>query len=279
MSDYTSPSPFVQGYEWLVDPEHWQGPLGIPARVLEHLGYSALTLLIAVVIAVPIGLYVGHTGRGRVVVITLAGVLRALPTLGVMTLFVLLASSTLSLMPAIWALVLLGVPPILAGTYAGISAVDRETVDAARGLGMTEWQILFRVEVPNGLAVMLGGFRSAVLQVIATVAVVAFISLGGLGRFIIDGLSVQDYGQVLGGAVVIAVLAIAIDLLLIWLQRAVISPGLRTAGTPGNPADAAATNHAQRRTPPRIGDAGSTGTERTSSDGEGLTIGAQGGTP
>jgi osmoprotectant transport system permease protein len=230
---YTAAGPFGQGWQWLTDPANWQGPMGIPVRITEHLGYSALTLLISVAIAVPIGLYVGHTGRGRVVVVSLAGLLRALPTLGIMTLFALLATSTLSLMPAIWSLVLLAVPPILTGTYAGISAVDPQIVDAARSMGMTGRQVLFRVEVPNGLAVMLGGFRSAVLQVVATVAVVAFISLGGLGRFIIDGLAVQDYGQVLGGAVVIACVAIALDGVLALLQRLAVSPGLKEpAGTP-----------------------------------------------
>ncbi|MGA7204277.1 MAG: ABC transporter permease [Specibacter sp.] len=224
---YTSADPFSQGLQWLLDPANWQGPAGVPVRVAEHLGYSGLILLISLAIAVPIGLFVGHTGRGRVVVVSLAGLLRALPTLGVMTLFALMATSTLSLMPAVWALVLLAVPPILTGTYAGIAAVDREIVDAARGVGMTEWQLLFRVEVPNGLSVMLGGFRSAVLQVVATVAVVAFISLGGLGRYIIDGLAVQDYGQVLGGAVIIAAVAIVIDGVLALIQRVAVSPGLK----------------------------------------------------
>lgn len=230
LTTYTSTSPFSQGWQWLTDPQNWQGPLGIPTRMLEHLGYTGLTLLISVAIAVPLGLYVGHTGRGRAVVISLAGMLRALPTLGIMTLFALIATSSLSLMPAIWSLVLLAVPPILTGTYAGIAAVDREIVDAARSMGMTERQILFSVEIPNGLAVMLGGFRSGVLQVISTVAVVAFISLGGLGRYILDGLAVQDYGQVLGGAVIIAVLAIIIDGFLALVQRSVVSPGLKKAG-------------------------------------------------
>lgn len=231
LTKYTATDPFSQGWQWLTDPVNWQGPMGVPVRIVEHLGYTGLTLLISAAIAVPIGLYVGHTGRGRAVVVSIAGMLRALPTLGIMTLFALIATSSLSLMPAIWSLVLLAVPPILTGTYAGIAAVDREIVDAARGMGMTERQILFGVEVPNGLAVMLGGFRSAVLQVVSTVAVVAFISLGGLGRYIIDGLAVQDYGQVLGGAVVIAAVAIVIDGLLALLQRAVVSPGLRKTGT------------------------------------------------
>ena len=233
LDGYTSDNPLVQGYEWLANPENWQGPAGVPARIVEHLGYSGLTLLIAVAVAVPIGLYVGHTGRGRVAVIALAGVLRALPTLGMLTLFVLLAG--LGLMPPIWALVLLAVPPILAGTYAGVSSVSRDVVDASRSMGMTETQILFRVEVPNGLAVILGGFRAGVLQVVATVAVVAYINLGGLGRFLIDGLAVSDYGRVFGGAVVIAVLAIIIDGVLAGLQRFAISPGLKELRqSPGN---------------------------------------------
>ncbi|MFC8304265.1 ABC transporter permease [Specibacter sp. NPDC057265] len=233
LTSYTSASPFSQGWQWLTDGRNWQGTSGILSRTLEHLGYTGLTLLISIAIAVPLGLYVGHTGRGRAVVVSLASMLRALPTLGIMTLLALMATTSLSLAPAICALVLLAVPPILTGTYAGIAAVDRETVDAARGVGMTGAQVLFRVEVPNGLAVMMGGLRSAVLQVISTVAVVAFISLGGLGRYIIDGLAVQDYGQVLGGALIIAALAIAIDGLLALLQRSVVSPGLkRTAASP-----------------------------------------------
>ncbi|MFB9165398.1 ABC transporter permease [Arthrobacter psychrochitiniphilus] len=229
---YTASGAFAQGWQWLTDPVNWQGPMGVPTRVLEQLGYTGLTLVISLVIAVPVGLYVGHTGRGRAIIIALAGMLRALPTLGVMTLFALIATSTLSLMPAIWSLVLLAVPPIVSATYAGISSVERDLVDAARSMGMTEPQILFGVEVPNGLIVMLGGFRSAVLQVVSTVAVVALLGLGGLGRYIIDGLAVQDYGQVLGGAVVIAGLAIALDGLLVLAQRLIVSPGLQRSAAP-----------------------------------------------
>ncbi|NYE95108.1 osmoprotectant transport system permease protein [Psychromicrobium silvestre] len=229
-TDYTTHNPVSQGIQWLTDPQNWQGANGVPLRLLEHLGYSALTLLISLVIAIPIGLYVGHTGRGRVVVVSLAGMLRALPTLGLITLFALLSS--LGLMPAVWALVLLAIPPLLTGVYAGISSVDRGIVDSARSMGMTELQILFKVEVPNGLKVMLGGFRGGVLQVVATVAVVAYLPLGGLGRYLIDGVSSNDYGQVFGGAVLIAVLAIAIDGLLALLTRFLVSPGLKITSKP-----------------------------------------------
>lgn len=215
---------FAETIAWLIDPIHWRGSGGIPTRTFEHLQYSALVLLIAAVIAVPIGLFIGHTGRGRVVAVAVAGALRALPTLGLLVLFALLAGS--GLMPPVWALVILTVPPLLAGTYAGISSVDAVVVDAARAMGMTELQILFRVELPNGLQVMFGGIRTAVLQVIATVSVVAYLPLGGLGRYLFDGLVLQDFPRMLGGSLLIAGLAIAVDLILAGVQRLVLSPGL-----------------------------------------------------
>ncbi|NWL35515.1 ABC transporter permease [Paenarthrobacter nitroguajacolicus] len=215
---------FAETIAWLTNPKNWTGSGGIPTRLLEHLQYSALVLLIAAAIAVPIGLYIGHTGRGRVVAVAVAGALRALPTLGLLVLFALLAGS--GLMPPVWALVILTVPPLLAGTYAGIASVDATVVDAARAMGMTELQILFRVELPNGLQVMFGGIRTAVLQVIATVSVVAYLPLGGLGRYLFDGLVLQDFPRMLGGSLLIAGLAIAVDLILAGIQRLVISPGL-----------------------------------------------------
>jgi osmoprotectant transport system permease protein len=131
-------------------------------------------------------------------------------------------------MPPVWALVILTVPPLLAGTYAGISSVDRTVVDAARAVGMTELQILFRVELPNGLQVMFGGVRTAVLQVIATVSVVAYLPLGGLGRYLFDGLALQDFPRMLAGSLLIAGLAIVVDLILAAVQRVLLSPGLKT---------------------------------------------------
>ena len=237
-TDYTSTNAMGQGWEWLTDPANWTGAAGIPVRSLEHLQYTGLTLLIAVAIAVPLGLYIGHTGRGQVAVVAVSGLLRALPTLGMLTLFVLLAG--LGLMPPIWSLVLLAVPPLLAGTYSGIAAVDRSIVDSARSMGLTELQILLRVEIPNGMKVIFGGLRGATLQVVATAAVVAVINLGGLGRYLIDGLALGDYGRVFGGAVIIAVLALAVDGVLALAARLVISPGLQDRQT--SPAAAAAPN-------------------------------------
>ncbi|NUP59104.1 MAG: ABC transporter permease [Pseudarthrobacter sp.] len=216
-------SVFEDTFAWLGEPEHWSGSMGIPVRLAEHLQYTGLVVLIAAAIAVPVGLFVGHTGKGRVAVVALAGALRALPTLGLLTLFVLLAG--IGLMPPVWALVILTVPPLLAGTYAGISSVDRTVVDAARAMGMTELQVLFKAELPNALTVMFGGFRTAVLQVIATVSVVAYINLGGLGRYLFDGLVLSDFPQMLGGSLLIAALAIAVDLALSLFQRLFLTAG------------------------------------------------------
>lgn len=218
---------FGDALSWLVDPGNWSGSGGIPARLLEHLTYSGVTLAVALAVAVPLGLWVGHTGRGSGVVVGLAGALRALPTLGLLTLFTLLLG--LGLVPPIIALVLLAIPPILSGTYAGIANVPPSLKDAGAAMGMTGGQVLTRVEVPNALPVILGGIRNAALQVVATVTVVAYINLGGLGRYLIDGLAVRDYERMLGSVVLVAVLALAVDALLALAQRLSTSPGLRLA--------------------------------------------------
>jgi len=217
----------VSQLSYLLDPTHWSGPTGFPARLVEHLGYTALTLLIALVIAVPVGALVGHTGRGGFLVVGLANGLRALPTLGLLTLLVLLLG--LGLTGPIVTLVILAVPPILAGTYAGIRNVDPAVVDAARGMGMRGRDVLWRVELPNALPLVLSGIRSATLQVVSTATIAAYVALGGLGRYIFDGLAQRDFPQMIAGSVLVAVLAIALDLLLAGLQRLIVSPGLRAA--------------------------------------------------
>ena len=215
-------------WTWLTDPANWQGQSGVPARVVEHLWYTGLSVVIALVISLPIGALIGHTGRGGVLVVGLANGLRALPSLGVLTIVVLLFG--LGLAPPIVALTLLAIPPALAGTYAGIRAVDPAVVDAARGVGMREWQILLRVEVPNALPLIFGGIRSATLQVVATATIAAYVALGGLGRYVIDGLAQLNYSEMLGGALLVAALAILLDLVLVAVQRLVVSPGVVGSG-------------------------------------------------
>jgi len=215
-------------FGWLTDPAHWSGSGGIPVRLAEHLYFSGLALLVALLIALPIGAMVGHTGRGGFLIVGLANGLRSLPELGLLTLLVL--AMGIGLVPVTIALAVLGIPPLLAGTYAGLRAVDRSVVDAARGVGMRESQVLLKVELPNALPLILGGLRAASLQIIATAAVAAYVSFGGLGRFLIDGLRTRDYPQMAAGAVLVAVLALLVEAVLALVQRQIVSPGLRAGG-------------------------------------------------
>ncbi|WP_424189299.1 ABC transporter permease [Actinokineospora sp. G85] len=225
---------FEQILSWLTDPDHWQttlGIAGIPQRVGEHLRYTGLAVLVSALIAVPLGAWIGHTGRGGTVVVGLVNSLRALPELGLVVLLVLALGITYAVPALTIALVVLGVPVLLAGTYAGVRNVDRSVVDAARGMGMTEWEILLKVELPNALPLMFGALRAASLQIIATVAIAAQISLGGLGRYVIDGFAFREFDQMAAGAILIAALAVVVELVLTGLQWLVISPGLRKART------------------------------------------------
>ena len=204
---------------YLLAADNWTGPVGLAARTVEHLEYTAMGVGASALIAVPIGLIVGHTGRGTVLVVGAVNGLRALPTLGVLLLGVLLFG--LGIGPPLVALMLLGVPSLLAGTYAGIANVDRTVVDAARAMGMTETQVLMRVEVPNAMPLILGGLRSATLQVVATATVAAYASLGGLGRYLIDGIKMREFQLALVGAFMVAALALILDGLLalaVWLS-------------------------------------------------------------
>ena len=198
-----------QALSYLFTAANWTGPVGLAARTLEHLEYTAAAVAVSALIAVPIGMLVGHTGRGTLVVVSLVNALRALPTLGVLLLAALLWG--LGLVPPIVALMLLGIPPLLAGTYAGISAVDRTVIDSARSMGMGEMRVLLRVEVPNALPLILGGLRTATLQVVATATVAAYASLGGLGRYLIDGIKVRQFHIALVGALMVAALALFLD--------------------------------------------------------------------
>lgn len=202
--------------DWLSDSTHWSGDDGVPHRLLEHLGYTAETIAIAGVIAIPIGLWIGHTGRFRSLAVGLTGAMRALPTLGLLTAIALYLG--IGLTAPLVALVILAVPPLLAGAYAGLESVDRQTIDAARAMGMTEWQILSKVEIPLALPIIVGGIRSAVLQVVATATVAAYVGLGGLGRYLIDGQAVSDYAQMAGGSVLVIALALALDAVFAALQ-------------------------------------------------------------
>jgi osmoprotectant transport system permease protein len=208
------------------NPKYHSGYDGIWTRLAEHCEYSLLALAIAAAIALPLSILSGHFGRGDGSISVVAVVGRAMPSLGLLV--VLTVEWGLSFWVTMIPLVLLGMPPILLYTHAGIRAVDPAAVDAARGLGMTPWQTIRLVEVPAALPLILAGLRSAAVQIVATATLAAITSFGGLGRYIIDGLAEYDYSQVVGGAVLVALLSLA-TLAVFWLlDRLLVSPGLRT---------------------------------------------------
>jgi osmoprotectant transport system permease protein len=216
---------FNWAWDWVTTDANWHGSGSIPQQILAHLGYSALPLLIAAVIAVPAGVAIGHAGRGAVAVVNVANAWRAVPTLGLL----ILLAVFLGFSPLTWLLplVVLAIPPILVNAYEGVAAVDPSVKEAARGMGMTPWQQVIRVEVPVAMPLILVGLRTAAIFVVATATIAAYIGLGGLGRFIIDGLASDQYGPVAGGALLVVVLAILVLALFAGLSRLVIPAGLR----------------------------------------------------
>jgi osmoprotectant transport system permease protein len=209
---------FADALAWIADGAHWGGPDGIDHRIVQHLLVTFAAVAIAAVLAIPLGILIGHTGRGRLVVVALAGAVRAVPTLGLLTLLGLALG--IGLQAPLLALVALAFPSLLAGAYAGIEAADRGAVDAARAVGMSEWQLVTQVEIPLGADVLLGGVRAATLQVVATATLAAYISDTGLGRYLFAGLKSRHYDEMLAGALLVAALALLLDLTMAALQRA-----------------------------------------------------------
>ncbi|MCT9140870.1 ABC transporter permease [Streptomyces violaceus] len=207
------------------DSAHWQGYDGIPARLGEHVQYTLEALLLAAAIGLPIGLVTGHYGRGGNALSLVATAGRALPSFGLLVLMTTLLG--FGMLPVMIPLVILAVPPILVTTYEAMRSVDPSPVDAARGMGMHESRILFQVELPVALPLILSGLRSAAIQIVSTATIAAYVSLGGLGRYIVDGLYQRNYEKVVGGATLVAVLAL-VTLALFWAAaRIAVSPGVR----------------------------------------------------
>ena len=199
---------------WVVDPARWAGRDGIPARLVEHVQLSGTAVLIGAAIALPAGLIIGHTGRGALAVISVANVGRALPSIAILSLALIFTIRYVGLgfWPTVIALVFLAIPPIVSNTYVGMREVDRELIEAARGLGMREREILARVELPIALPVILAGLRTASVQVVATATLGAIVASGGLGRYLIDGIATRDDVKIFVGAILVALLAIATEL-------------------------------------------------------------------
>lgn len=215
---------------WLGDLAHYRGATGLPARLLEHLALTGVAVGVAALVALPVGLLLGHLRRGGAVVTALTNASRAVPTLGVLIVFSSIAGIGIGDRAAVLALVLFALPPILVNTHVGVAGVDREVVEAARGMGMGELPLLLQVELPLALPLVVAGLRTAVVQVIATATLAAYVGGGGLGTFINNGYGLQDYPQVLGGAVWVAGLALVAEVLLAGLQRLVTPAPLRGGG-------------------------------------------------
>jgi osmoprotectant transport system permease protein len=222
---------------WLTNPAQWAGQGGIPNRLTEHILISSISLAVALLLALPAGLAIGHTGRGAGLAAGIANLGRALPSLAVIALaipFTVVIDPVLggAILPTLVAMVVLAVPPILVNAYTGIAEVDRDLVEAGRGMGMREREILAGIELPIALPVVLGGVRSAAVQIVATATLGAIFGSGGLGRFLVDGIAQNDDGQVFGGVLLVAGLALATELAVEILQRLVRSPGLDSGAAP-----------------------------------------------
>ncbi len=203
---------------WFLDPANWSGANGVPVRVIEHVVLSLLAIGVAILVALPAGLAIGHTGRGERVSTAVAGLGRAVPSYALLILFVPIFG--LGFESALPALVLLAIPPILVNTAVGLRDVDRDTVEAGRGMGMTEWTVLRDVELPAALPAIVAGLRTSAVQVVATATLAALVAGGGLGRYIVDGFALQRDDRIVAGALLVGLLALATERAFTLLQRA-----------------------------------------------------------
>ncbi|AIR62637.1 ABC transporter permease [Cedecea neteri] len=217
--------------DWFFTLSHWYGDDGILPLLAQHIGYSAVALAIAIAIAFPVGCYTGHTGKGEALLIGTTNALRSLPSFGLIILLVILMagyfeSDMAFILPCIIVLVVLALPPIALGVHAGIRSVDPSVHDAAKGIGLTPFQVLTQVELPCATPLILSGIRSATLQIISTATIAAYVSLGGLGRLIIDGRAANDFAQMTAGAVLVAILALLVDVFFSLSVKYVVSHGI-----------------------------------------------------
>lgn len=210
----------LDAFSWLADPAHWSGPSGVPTRFVEHVGVSAAALGLACLVALPVAVWLGHLGRGGGLAVNVSNVGRAVPTFAALALLTLapdpFGRGTLS---TVTALTLFAIPPVLTNTYVGVRGVEREAVEAARGMGMSGWQVVRRVELPLAVPLLMNGVRVAAVQVVATATVAALVGGGGLGAIITSGFARQIQAQVVAGALLVGALALVVELAAEVLQR------------------------------------------------------------
>lgn len=221
---------------WFSDSSHWLGDEGLLILIYQHLLYSFAALACTILLAFPIGCYCGHTGKGERVLLGCANALRALPSFGLIIILVIIVgplfdSDLAFTLPCLIVLVVLALPSVILGIWSGITTIDRTVIDAARGMGYSPWRLLFTVELPCALPLIISGIRSATLQIISTATIAAYVSLGGLGRLIIDGLAQNDYQQMIAGALLVALLALLVDCVFSVLISLTVSPGILRSET------------------------------------------------
>jgi osmoprotectant transport system permease protein len=219
-------------WQWLTDPAHWTGDDGIVHRLVEHLVISGWALLIALVIALPPALWLGHLGRGGTLLAALGSLGRAIPTYAVIVTLAMTDQIGVDALAVVLALALFALPPLLVNTYVAMTEVDPDVKDAARGMGMTGWQVLRRVEVPLAFPLAFAGFRTAAIQVVATATFAGLVGAGTLGAYVYEGFATHDYDELYAGVLLVAVLCVVLERLFALVQRAVS----RRTGQPGPPA-------------------------------------------
>jgi osmoprotectant transport system permease protein len=235
---------FVQAIHWIFTASHWNVvnlQSGIRAQLAYHVELSAISLAVAAAVAIPVGLLVGHKRRGQFLAVSVANVGRAIPSFALVVLLFIAVGNVwptlqLSMLPTAIALVMLAIPPILTNTYVGIQEVDADTVEAARGMGLSGRQILTRIEIPLAAPLTMAGLRTSAVTVVATATLAAFAGGGGLGVFLYNGFAQHGQEpQLIGGAILVAVLALATELVFAGLERAV-TPRTRSGRKTGAPA-------------------------------------------
>jgi osmoprotectant transport system permease protein len=214
-----------QVLQWFLDGAHWQGDGGIPHRTFEHLAMSGASVLVAALIALPVGIAIGHFGRGGILAINISNIGRAVPSFAVLVIAVELFG--IGAVPAFIALVALAIPPMVTNSYIGMREVDADVREAARGMGMRDRAVLWRVELPIALPLIMAGIRTSAVNVVATATLAALVAWGGLGRFIVDGFGLQDYPMMFAGAIMVAILSLIVEFSLAGAQRLATPAGLR----------------------------------------------------
>ncbi|MEV5148647.1 ABC transporter permease subunit [Streptomyces sp. NPDC052727] len=204
-------STLAAAWDWLTDPAHWPGDDGIRHRLFQHLLLTVVCLVLSCLVALPVALVLGHLGKGGALAVNISNVGRAVPTFAVLVLLLLTPVGRWGDGPTVVALVLFAVPPLLTNAYVGMREVDRSVVQAARGMGMTGRQLLFHVELPLSLPLLLNGVRIAAVQLVATATIAALAGGGGLGRIITAGFNLASTPQVVAGALLVAVFALLVE--------------------------------------------------------------------